>query len=68
LAQAARHGTRVEYATAYITAYPCWGCFKLLANAGVQRVVALEAYRVDSRIEEAARRQQIDVACLKGVE
>lgn len=65
LAQAARHGTRVKLATAYITAYPCWGCFKLLANAGIQRVIALEAYRIDTRVVVAAMRQHIDVSCLK---
>ncbi len=51
--QAARHGTGIESATIYVTASPCWDCFKLIANAGVVRVVYGEFYR-DERIETFA--------------
>jgi len=54
LAQAARNGVRIEAATAYITAYPCWPCFKVLANAGISVIVYDELYRKDPRIEAAA--------------
>ena len=43
--QAARHGTRLEGATIYTTASPCWPCFKLIANAGIVRVCYAEQYR-----------------------
>lgn len=43
--QAARNGVRIEGATIYITASPCWGCFKALANAGVMRICYGEFYR-----------------------
>ena len=36
--QAARNGVRIEGASIYVTASPCWGCFKALANAGVMRI------------------------------
>ncbi len=39
IVQAAKHGVSTDGATAYITASPCWGCFKLLASAGVGRLV-----------------------------
>lgn len=39
LLQAAKHGVRVDGATLYSTHSPCWTCFKLLANAGVKRVI-----------------------------
>lgn len=45
LAQAARHGVRVEGATVYITAFPCWTCAKALFNAGVGRIVYAEPYQ-----------------------
>lgn len=53
IAQAARHGTRVEGGSMYVTASPCWPCFRLLANAGIMVVYFGEFYR-DERIFEAA--------------
>ncbi|MEO7330768.1 MAG: dCMP deaminase family protein [Minicystis sp.] len=47
--QAARNGVRIDGATVYVTASPCWGCFKMIANAGLQRIVFGEFYR-DERI------------------
>ena len=47
--QAARNGVRIEGADIYTTASPCWPCFKLIANAGLQRIVYGEFYR-DERI------------------
>lgn len=44
IAQAARHGTRVEGATAYVTIRPCPSCNKLLLAAGVSRVVWADEY------------------------
>jgi dCMP deaminase len=52
--QAARNGVRVGDATLYVTASPCWNCFKILANAGVKRIVYAEFYG-DDRIVETAR-------------
>ena len=36
--QAAKNGVRIEGATLYTTASPCWNCFKLKANAGINRI------------------------------
>ena len=47
--QAARNGVRIDGATIYVTASPCWGCFKMIANAGIARIVFGELYR-DTRI------------------
>jgi dCMP deaminase len=47
--QAARNGVRIEGADIYTTASPCWPCFKLIANAGLHRIVYGEFYR-DERI------------------
>jgi dCMP deaminase len=46
IAQAAKHGTRIDGATAYVTLSPCYNCFKALVNAGVTRIVFDEAYRI----------------------
>ncbi len=53
--QAARHGTSVSGSSAYVTASPCWNCFKLLANAGINRIAYREFYR-DDRIFEVAQK------------
>jgi dCMP deaminase len=58
--QAARNGVAIEGADAYITASPCWNCFKLLANAGVKRIVYGEFYR-DNRIFDAAKTLGIEL-------
>lgn len=54
IAQAARNGARVDGATAYVTHSPCLGCFKLLANAGIARIVYREAYKLDDVVVTGA--------------
>ena len=58
--QAARNGVMIEGATNYVTASPCWHCFKQLANAGVQRICYGEFYR-DDRIFEIAEKIKIEL-------
>jgi dCMP deaminase len=57
---AARHGVNIDGATCYVTASPCWNCFKSIANSGLVRVVYGEFYR-DERIFEVAKRIGIDL-------
>ena len=54
LIQAARHGVRLEGSEIYVTASPCFNCFKLIANAGIRTVHYGEFYR-DDRVLEFAR-------------
>jgi dCMP deaminase len=58
--QAAKNGARIEGATIYVTASPCWGCFKMIANAGLVKIVYGEFYR-DQRIFEFAQRLGIEL-------
>jgi dCMP deaminase len=58
--QAARHGSGIEGADIYVTASPCWNCFKLIANAGLARVYYGEFYR-DDRIRDFAREAGIEL-------
>jgi dCMP deaminase len=60
--QAAKNGVRIDGGSVYVTASPCWGCFKMIANAGLVRIVYGEFYR-DQRIFEFAQRLGIDL-CL----
>ncbi len=59
VAQAARRGVRTEGATAYVNTFPCWPCFKILASAGIARVVFRDEYREDARVREAAKLAKI---------
>ncbi len=61
--QAARHGVRIDGADVYVTSSPCWDCFKLIANAGIMRVLYGEFYR-DERITEYARAAGIELVNL----
>ncbi len=58
--QAARNGVMIEGATIYVTASPCWNCFKQIANAGIQRIVYGEFYR-DNRIFDVAKQIEIEL-------
>ncbi len=53
--QAARNGVIIDGAECYVTASPCWSCFKMLANAGIRRIVFGEFYR-DNRVFDVAAR------------
>lgn len=52
--QAAKNGVIIDGATVYVTASPCWNCFKQMANAGIQRICYGEFYR-DQRTFEVAK-------------
>jgi dCMP deaminase len=53
--QSARNGVRIEGASIYVTASPCWNCFKMIANAGITEIYYHEFYR-DDRIFQVAER------------
>ena len=60
IVQAARSGVRIDAAEIYVTASPCFGCFKLIANAGIKKIVYGEFYR-DQRIFDFSQRIGIEL-------
>lgn len=58
--QAAKNGVSIDGATVYVTASPCWNCFKMITNAGIRRIVYGEFYR-DNRIFEVAARVGVEL-------
>lgn len=60
IVQAARNGVNIDSGTIYVTASPCFNCFKLIAGAGLKRIVFGELYR-DERIREFSRQCGIEL-------
>ncbi len=58
IVQAARNGVRIEGAEIYVTASPCYNCFKMIANAGITKIYFGEFYR-DERIKKHAAELEI---------
>lgn len=62
---AAKNGLAINKSTIYITASPCWSCFKLCVNSGIIRIVYGEFYR-DDRIFSAAEKLAVELVELGG--
>ena len=59
--QAALHGVSTRDATCYVTHLPCINCTKALINAGINRIVYGEAYRVDENAMMFLRDAEIEI-------
>jgi len=62
--QAAKNGVMIDGAEVYITASPCWICFKMLANTGLKKIYYGEFYR-DDKIFDVAKKLGIDLIRIK---
>lgn len=60
VAQAAREGIKTDGSTCYTTASPCFQCLKLLANAGVTKVIYAEEYRMDQKVKDHVKSHSWD--------
>ncbi len=58
--QAAKNGVMINGSEIYITASPCWSCFKMIANAGIKKIYYGEFYR-DERIFDVAKKIGIEL-------
>ena len=64
IVQAARNGVGIGESDIYVTASPCYNCFKLIANAGIKRIFYGELYR-DERIKNHAKEAGIELIHLE---
>lgn len=62
--QAAKNGVMIGGAEIFITASPCWPCFKMLANADIKKIYYGEFYR-DERIFDVAKKLGIELIHIK---
>ena len=44
IAQAAKYGLSIDGSTIYVTAQPCFKCFSIIANSGIEKIVYAEPY------------------------
>jgi dCMP deaminase len=58
--QSAKNGVSIDGASIYVTASPCWNCFKTIANSGIRRIVYGEFYR-DNRIFDVASKLGVEL-------
>ncbi len=58
--QAAKNGVSIDGASIYVTASPCWNCFKMITNSGIRRIVYGEFYR-DQRIFDVAAKLNVEL-------
>jgi dCMP deaminase len=64
IVQAAKNGVSIDKAEIYVTASPCWWCFKMIANAGIKKIYYGEFYR-DERIIETAKKLGIGLISME---
>ena len=62
--QAAKNGVAIDGAEIYTTASPCWNCFKLIANSGIQAIYYGEFYR-DERILKVSKEIGMELSYIK---
>jgi len=60
ICQAARNGININNSEIYITASPCFTCFKMIVNSGIKKVYYKEFYR-DERIKKFAEELGIEL-------
>ena len=65
VAQAARFGTAIDGATAFVTHYPCLHCIKLLAAAGVTTIIFDAPYHYVRPILPSALLDRVSITQLE---
>ena len=64
IVQAAKNGVKIKGSEIYVTASPCYDCFKLIVNAGILKIFYLEFYR-DERILRYAKDSKVELVNLE---
>jgi len=64
IVQAAKNGVKIDGSEIYVTASPCYNCFKLIANSGIKVIFYNELYR-DERIKDRAKEVGIELISLE---
>lgn len=65
IVQAARNGVNIDGSEIYVSASPCYDCFKMIANSGIKKIYYGEFYR-DERIKTHAAELDLELTHLPG--
>ena len=57
----AKRGVSCNGTIAYITHYPCFNCFKILATAGIKEIKYIENYKNDPLVADIAKIVNINI-------
>ena len=60
IVQSARNGVNIDKGEIFVTASPCYDCFKLIGNSGIKKIFFGEFYR-DERIKKYAEAAEIEL-------
>jgi dCMP deaminase len=60
IVQAAKNGVAIDGGEIFITASPCYNCFKMIANSGIRKIFFGEFYR-DERIHNLSLKLGIEL-------
>ncbi|MFH1591177.1 MAG: dCMP deaminase family protein [archaeon] len=60
IVQAAKNGVGIDGGEIFVTASPCYYCFKLIANSGIKKIYFGEFYR-DVRIHDLSQKLGIEL-------
>ena len=63
IVQAARNGININKSEIFVSASPCYHCFKMIANSGIDKIYYGEFYR-DDRIKAHATELNIELVHL----
>ena len=63
IVQAAKDGVSINGSEIFVTASPCYNCFKLIANSGINKIYYNEFYR-DDRIIKYASEANIELIAM----
>ena len=63
IVQAAKNGVSINGSEIFVTASPCYNCFKLIANSGINKIYYDEFYR-DDRIIKYASEANIELIAM----
>ena len=63
IVQAAKNGVSINGSEIFVTASPCYNCFKPIANSGINKIYYNESYR-DDRIIKYASEANIELIAM----
>lgn len=58
--QAAKNGVMIDNSEIFTTSFPCWNCFKLIANSGIKKIYYGKDYG-DKKAEKVAKQLGIEL-------